>query len=392
MRVTVDGRGVEVPSSSSVLAAVRAAGRDIPSLCWDPRTSPGGSCRTCLVTVDDDHVVAACTTPATDGMVVRTDHPIATAAVRGTLELLVSSLPARALQMSAERSELVRACAALGVAASPPDGRIADRVDTSHPYVRFDPDLCIACGRCVRMCDEVQGTYALTLAGRGPDTVLVAGADDRWLDSPCVSCGGCVDACPTGALFELGFHDPRPIESTTRTTCGYCGVGCTLDVQVRDDAVAAVTPALDGPVNRGHACVKGRFAHAFARSGDRLTSPLVRREGRLQPATWEEALDVVGQRLRRAIAEHGPDSVAAISSARATNEENYLLQKLMRAVIGTNNVDNCSRLCHAPSAAGLVAAFGLAGGTSSFDASTEPTASCSSVPIQRKLILSSVHA
>jgi formate dehydrogenase major subunit len=160
MRVTVDGRGVEVPSSSSVLAAVRAAGRDIPSLCWDPRTSPGGSCRTCLVTVDDDHVVAACTTPATDGMVVRTDHPIATAAVRGTLELLVSSLPARALQMSAERSELVRACAALGVAASPPDGRIADRVDTSHPYVRFDPDLCIACGRCVRMCDEVQGTYA----------------------------------------------------------------------------------------------------------------------------------------------------------------------------------------------------------------------------------------
>ena len=217
------------------------------------------------------------------------------------------------------------------------------------------------------MCDEVQGTYALTLAGRGPDTVLVAGAGDRWIDSPCVACGGCVDACPTGALFEVGLHDPRPIETITSTTCGYCGVGCSLDVHVRDDTVAAVTPALDGPVNRGHACVKGRFAHAFARAGDRLTSPLVRRGGRLQPATWDEALDLVGRELRRILAEHGPDSVAAISSARATNEENYLLQKLMRAVIGNNNVDNCSRLCHAPSAAGLVAAFGLSGGTNSLD-------------------------
>jgi formate dehydrogenase alpha subunit len=218
------------------------------------------------------------------------------------------------------------------------------------------------------MCDEVQGTYALTLEGRGPDTVLVAGAGDQWIDSPCVACGGCVDACPTDALFEIGFRNPRPIETTTRTTCGYCGVGCSLDVHVRDDAVAAVTPALDGPVNRGHACVKGRFAHAFARSPDRLTGPLVRRDGQLQPATWDEALGLAGRELQRIITQHGPDSVAAISSARATNEENYLLQKLMRTVIGTNNVDNCSRLCHAPSAAGLVAAFGLSGGTNSFDA------------------------
>jgi formate dehydrogenase alpha subunit len=367
MKATVDGRKVEVPSGASVLTAVRSAGRDIPSLCWDPRTPPGGSCRTCLVAVDGDHLVAACTTPATDGIVVRTDHPTATAAVRGTLELLASSLPARAFDLPAEHSELVRACAAYGVTAPPPDGRTADSLDSSHPYVHFDPDLCISCGRCVRMCDEVQGTYALTLAGRGPDTVLVAGAGDRWIDSPCVACGGCVDACPTGALFELGFRDPRPIETITRTTCGYCGVGCSLDVHARDDAVAAVTPALDGPVNRGHACVKGRFAHAFARSRDRLTSPLIRRDGQLQPATWAEALGLIGRELRRTIAQHGPDSVAAISSARATNEENYLLQKLMRTAIGTNNVDNCSRLCHAPSAAGFVAAFGLSGGTNSFD-------------------------
>ena len=205
MKATVDRREVEVESGASVLTVVRAAGQDVPSLCWDPRTSPGGSCRTCLVAVDGDHLVAACTTPATDGMVVRTDHPTATAAVRGTLELLASSLPTRAFDLPAERSELVRACAAYGVTTPPPDDRAADRVDSSHPYVHFDPDLCISCGRCVRMCDEVQGTYALTLAGRGPDTVLVAGAGDRWINSPCVACGGCVDACPTGALFEIGF-------------------------------------------------------------------------------------------------------------------------------------------------------------------------------------------
>jgi formate dehydrogenase major subunit len=377
MRVTVDGQGVEIASGASVLAAVQAAGRYLPTLCWDPRTSPGGSCRTCLVAVERSSegsepengrsVVASCTTPAAEGMVIHTDHPVATSAVRGTLGLLVSSLPARALDLPAERSELVTACAALGVPAPPPDGRTVDRVDHTHPYVRFDPDLCITCGRCVRMCDEVQGTYALTIAGRGGDAVLVAGANDLWIDSPCVACGGCVDACPTGALVEPGLADPRPIETITRTTCGFCGVGCSLEVQTRNGTIAAVTPALDGPVNRGHACVKGRFAHGFATAPDRLTTPLLRRNGSLEPATWEEALELIGERLRRIVADDGPDTVAAISSARATNEENYLLQKLMRVAIGTNNVDNCSRLCHAPSAAGLVAAFGLAGGTGSFD-------------------------
>jgi formate dehydrogenase alpha subunit len=370
MKLTVDGRDVEVPSGASVLAAVHAAGGQIPTLCWDARTSPGGSCRTCLVAVQDElgnRVVASCTTPVVDGMAVQTDDPVATAAVRKTLELLVSSLPTRALDVPLERSELVRACAGVGIRAPAADGRTPDRVDQSHPYVKFDPDLCIACGRCVRMCDEVQGTYALTLTGRGGETVLAAGAGDLWIDSPCVGCGGCADACPTGALSEPGLLDPRPIQTTTRTTCGYCGVGCTLDVHVRDDMIAAVTPALDGPVNRGHACVKGRFAHGFVRSQDRLTTPLIRRDGELQPAGWDEALSLIGRELGRIRTEHGPQAVAAISSARATNEENYLLQKLMRTVIGTNNIDNCSRLCHAPSASGLVAAFGLAGGTGSFE-------------------------
>ena len=368
MRVLVDDSPVEVAEGASVLAAVRAAGREVPTLCFDPRLSAAGSCRTCLVAVDGA-IVAACTTPALDGSSVRTDDPAVRSAVRGVLELMLSELPPDALDGAGQRTELAAACRELGAAGNGEfaGARHAYGRDDSHPYVKFRPDLCIACGRCVRMCEEVQGTFALSLTGRGFGTVVAAGAGGPWVQSPCVGCGGCVDTCPTGALSEPGLLDPRPADDVVRTTCGYCGVGCTLDVHVRDEGVMAITPAMDGPVNRGHACVKGRFAHGFASSPDRLTTPLVRVDGELVPATWEHALGVVAGQMQRIGAAYGPDAVAAISSARATNEENYLLQKLMRTVVGTNNVDNCSRICHAPSAAGLTAAFGLSGGTGSAD-------------------------
>ncbi len=363
VRLRVDGRPVEVTEGATVLDAARAAGTDVPTLCFDERLAPSGACRVCLVRTGRG-VVAACTTPAEEGADVRTDDREVAATVRRVLELTVERIPERALELP---TELAALCARLKV--EPADlaleGRGLGR-DDSHPYVRLDADLCIACGRCVRMCDEVQGTFALTLAGRGADTVVAAGAGGPWVESACVSCGGCVDSCPSGALSGpvsvLTSHS-RTADPVTRTTCGYCGVGCTLDVHTRDGSIRAVTPALDGPVNRGHACVKGRFAYGFVRSPDRLTTPLVRRNGRLEPATWDEALAVVGRELARIRDRHGPDAIAAISSARSTNEENYLLQKLMRTAIGTNNVDNCSRICHAPSAAGLIASFGLAGGT-----------------------------
>lgn len=363
MELRVDGRQVEVPEGAYVLDASRAAGADVPSLCHDDRLSPAGVCRACLVRVDGA-VVAACATPAAAGMEVTTTDPEVAAQVSLVLELLAERLPTRALD---HPSELAAVCERFDVGRELfGDGRDLGR-DESHPYFTLDRDLCISCGRCVRMCDEVQGTFALTLTGRGADTVVGAGIGEAWVDSACVSCGGCVDSCPTGALAERANVTPAVATRTTRTTCGYCGVGCALDVHVADDRVASVTPAHDGPVNRGHACVKGRFAHGFVRSPERLTTPLLRRDGELRPASWHEALGFIGMELGRIRAAYGPDAIAAISSARATNEENYLMQKLMRTVIGTNNVDNCSRICHAPSAAGLTAAFGLSGGTNPAD-------------------------
>ncbi len=369
MSLRVDGVEVEVPAGATLLDAIRSAGRDVPTLCHDERVGPGGACRACLVAVEGGRgPVASCTTPAADGVAVRTDDPETVAVVRGVLELLVSELPERALEPPHAGSRLAAACRALGVDRGAFGGARHHRGrDDSHPYVRLDGDLCIACGLCVRLCDELQGTFALTMQGRGFETVVAAGAGERWIDSPCVSCGACADGCPTGALSEPGFLDPRPIDSVTTTTCGFCGVGCTLDVHVRDGRVAAVTPARDGPVNRGHACAKGRFAHGFASAEDRLTSPLVRRGGRLRRATWDEALAAAAGGIRRVLDEDGPTAVGVISSARATNEENYLVQKLVRAGLGSHNVDNCSRICHAPSAAGLIASLGLAGGTNALE-------------------------
>jgi formate dehydrogenase alpha subunit len=366
----IDGYHLRVPAGSTILEACRSAGIEVPTLCFDPRLAPYGSCRICLVGVEGARwPMAACVTPAADGMRVDTRAPDAVGAARRVLRLIVSQLPERALDLPEQRSELVRVCERLGVAA--PDFGTAYEsrgFDFSHPYVKLDRDLCIACARCVRMCDEVQGTFALTLASRGYSTMVVPGTGAPWNQSDCVACGGCVSSCPTGALSEPGLLDLRPTEPAVTTTCGYCGVGCSLDVHVRDGQVASITPTLEGAtINRGHTCVKGRFAHGFVRAGDRLTRPLIRRGDHLEETTWGEAVGHVAAELHRIVDSYGSDAVAGIASSRATNEENYLFQKFLRAGIGTHNVDNCARLCHAPSAAGLVASLGHAGATNPFD-------------------------
>ncbi len=369
MRVSVDGTEVIVAEGSRLLDATRAAGVEVPSLCADPRIAPYGSCRTCMVSIEgEEGPVPACTTLATEGAIVRTDNPVAIDTARTALELIVGQLPESALTQAPERSELVRACLSLGVGQSRFPGERGAERDDSHPYIKYDPNLCISCARCVRMCDEVQGTFALAMVGRGADVVMAPGTGGPWIESDCVACGACVDSCPSGAISEVGLRDLLPLERTTTTTCGYCGVGCSLDVHTRGDEVEEIRPSLDGQVNLGHACVKGRFAHAFIRSPDRLTKPLIRRGGELVETSWEEAIGRVAGEIRRIRDEHGADAIAAISSARGTNEENYLMQKMVRVAIGTNNVDNCARVCHAPSGAGLVAAYGLSGDTHPFEA------------------------
>ncbi|CAG7646243.1 Formate dehydrogenase [Actinacidiphila bryophytorum] len=295
------------------------AGIDLPALCHDDRLRPAGSCRTCLVRADG-RIAAECVTPAAPGTQVEAATEELRALRRDAVEVIVSALPPRAVTGTA-RSELALLCGSLGI--GPDSARHAAKrgVDDSHPYVHLDRDLCIACGRCVRMCADVQGTFALTLVGRGAGTVVAPGTGGRWSESDCAACGGCVDTCPTGAITQVGpgsglTSGVCPPDARTSTTCGYCGVGCTLDVVTAAGEVAAVLPAREGPVNQGHACVKGRFAHGFLTSAERLTEPLVRRDGRLAAATWDEALAFAAQGMRAAVAAGGPDAVAAISSAR----------------------------------------------------------------------------
>jgi formate dehydrogenase major subunit len=368
--LTIDGREVKASDRATILDVARREKIFVPTLCWDERLAAYGACRVCMVGVKGARgPVAACTTPVRDGMVIDTKDPVATRVAKGVVELVLSDYPAEKLQGDAERNELRQVAQHFGLSKSRYEGeRHHYAKDDRHPYIKMDLNECIVCGRCVRACDEVQGTFALAYANRGWGTKIVAGIDSSFADSACVSCGACVSTCPTGALDEAAFKAKETLDQTVTSTCAYCGVGCSLEVHVRDKEVVAIDPALDGPSNVGHTCVKGRFAHQYARSKDRLTSPMMRRtDGTWREASWDEAMGFVASKLTDIKKKHGPDAIAFISSSRCTNEENYVLMKLVRAAIGTNNVDNCSRVCHSPTSTGLIQSLGESGGTNSFE-------------------------
>ncbi|HTR50296.1 MAG TPA: formate dehydrogenase subunit alpha [Kofleriaceae bacterium] len=375
-RITVDGRPIEVDDGSTILDAL---GATIPQLCNDARVIPAGACRSCLVHVAGlAKAVPACTTLAVDGMEIATRTPELEAGRREILDMLAERIP------ELGPCRLADAFAAYGVAPrgapaviasreSLPAGTAVERrgsvasVDDSHPYLRVDMAKCIDCFLCERICHELQGQDVWHAVERDGRLRLVADTDVPLGHSSCVACGACADACPTGAIEDRSLLALGRPERFTRTTCPYCGVGCELEVGTRGDRIVQVRPSRDAVVNKGHACVKGRYAFAFVDAPDRITAPMVRGPTGWREATWDEAIAFVAERLTAVRAARGPDAIAILGSARATNEENYLAQKLARVVIGTNNVDCCARVCHAPSAAALAAMFGTGAATGCFD-------------------------
>ena len=367
LRVTVDGRELSVPPGLSILQAAAGQSIEVPTMCADARLAPSGACRLCVVDVEGEaRPVAACTTPIRDGMVIETHSPTLDAHRRSLLRMLARPYP-RDVVARAPDEPFHRLLLAYGLADEPTGSGEPAKVDDPHPTIRVDLGRCISCWRCVRICDEVQGQFTWRVAGRGPTTRLMPDSGTTLAESSCVACGACVDTCPTGALEDRSVLEVGTPTSWTRTTCPYCGVGCELLVGTHHGRIAAVTPALDAPVNRGHLCVKGRAGHGFVAAPDRVTTPLARERGSWTSVSWDSVIDLVAGQLQDTLECHGPGAIGLLGSARATNEDNYVLQKLARTVLGTNNVDCCARVCHAPSAVGLKHLFGTGAATSSFE-------------------------
>ena len=374
--LTIDGRQVTVPAGTSVMRAAAECGGSIPKLCASDNLAAFGSCRLCLIEVEGMRgTPASCTTPATEGMVVHTQTPRLQKLRKGVMELYISDHPLDCLTCSANNDcELQDQAAAVGLRdvryGYDGDNHLGLTTDSSNPYFDFDPSKCIACSRCVRACDEVQGTFALTIDGRGFATKVSAGqAGDDFLSSECVSCGACVQACPTATLQEKSVKEIGKPERAVITTCAYCGVGCTFRAEMRGEQLVRMVPWKDGKANHGHSCVKGRFAWGYANHQDRITRPMVREtiEQPWREVSWDEALSFTAARLSAIKAQHGARALGGITSSRCTNEETFLVQKLVRAGFGSNNVDTCARVCHSPTGYGLKTTFGTSAGTQDFD-------------------------
>ena len=371
--LTIDGERVSVPKGTSVMAAAMSMGTKIPRLCATDSLEPFGSCRLCLVEIEGRRgTPASCTTPADEGMVVRTQNDRLAKLRKGVMELYISDHPLNCLTCSANGDcELQDQAGAVGLRevryGYAGENHLDAPTDTSNPYFTFESAKCIVCNRCVRACEEVQGTFALTITGRGFDSKVSAGGTD-FFNSECVSCGACVQACPTATLNEKSVIAMGKPEHSVMTTCAYCGVGCTFKAEMQGDKVVRMLPAKAGKANEGHSCVKGRFAYGYATHKDRMTKPMIRKQitDPWHEVSWEEAIAYAASEFKRIQAKYGKDSIGGITSSRCTNEETYLVQKLVRAAFGNNNVDTCARVCHSPTGYGLKTTLGTSAGTQDF--------------------------
>lgn len=375
VNLEIDGFKVTVPVGTSVMRAAASIGIDIPKLCATDSIEPFGSCRLCVVQVEGGRgMPASCTTPVTEGMKVTTQNDRLAQVRRGVMELYISDHPLDCLTCAAngdcELQDMAGVVGLREVRYNPAGENHLNSVkDQSNPYFTFDPSKCIVCSRCVRACEETQGTYALTIDGRGFDSKVSPGQNEAFMDSECVSCGACVQACPTATLMEKSVIEQGVPEHAIVTTCAYCGVGCSFRAEMKGDKVVRMVPHKDGGANHGHSCVKGRFAFGYATHKDRILKPMIRKsiKDHWQEVSWEEAINYAASELKRIQEKYGKDSIGGITSSRCTNEETYLVQKLIRAGFGNNNVDTCARVCHSPTGYGLKQTFGESSGTQNFD-------------------------
>lgn len=372
--VEVDGLRVMVPEGTSVMRAAAIAGVDVPKLCATDSLDAFGSCRLCLVEIDGRRgTPASCTTPVADGMVVHTQTPKVAKLRESVMELYISDHPLDCLTCPAngdcELQDMAGVVGLRQVRYGQDGANHGDaEIDHSNPYFDFDPSKCISCSRCVRACGEIQGTFALTIEGRGFASKVSPGAGETFMDSECVSCGACVQACPTSTLQEKSVVEMGVPTRSVTTTCAYCGVGCSFKAELRGDEVVRMVPLKDGGANDGHSCVKGRFAFGYASHPDRALKPMLREKitDPWREVEWDEAIDAVARGMLEVKRNHGPGSIGAITSSRCTNEEVYVVQKMVRAAFGNNNVDTCARVCHSPTGYGLKQTFGESAGTQDF--------------------------
>ncbi len=384
--LTIDGFEITVPEGTSVMRAAAEAGMQIPKLCATDSVEAFGSCRLCVVEIEGRRgTPASCTTPVAAGMVVHTQSSKVKKIRKGVMELYISDHPLDCLTCAAngdcELQDMAGAVGLRDVRYKPGRNHFEQRsatgvnpeyipADNSNPYFTYDPQKCIACSRCVRACEEVQGTFALTIEGRGFESRVSAGmAGDDFLSSDCVSCGACVQACPTATLQEKSVIELGTPERSVITTCAYCGVGCSFKAELNGDELVRMVPWKHGKANRGHSCVKGRFAYGYASHSDRILNPMIRDSinDAWREVSWEEALEFTATRLRGIQERYGKKALGVITSSRCTNEETYLVQKLTRAVFENNNTDTCARVCHSPTGYGLGQTFGTSAGTQDFD-------------------------
>ncbi len=372
----IDNKAFEIVEGETILSFIKRYKDEnlVPTLCDAPNLDPFGSCRVCSVEVALEEggsvrTMASCHTPIAEGQYIYPSSEAIKELRKNIIELVLTDHPLDCLTCEVNGNcELQTVAAQVGIREvryPEGDNHLYKMKDLSHPYMTSDLSKCINCYRCVRACDEVQGEFVLSMAGRGFDTHIIKGLDQSFMDSDCVSCGACSQACPTSAISDVFQSKAIKATDSTRTICTYCGVGCNLEVATSNGEILSITAPFDAEVNQGHTCIKGRYAFKFYNHPDRLDSPMIKRNGDFEKVSWDEAYDFIASKLRSYKNEYGPDSIAGISSARCTNEENYLMQKFIRTVIGTNNIDGCARVCHSPTALGMQTTFGTGAATNS---------------------------